>query len=116
MNNKTKREKNMKIAYLGGFKDGEVLTVPIDHGDPLQLNWLIQHEDIEKAEQDLTDHSQRDFAVTLKKCVVNYHLMMLKKSKETRFFYVEEGLSREKVSEQMNQHWNKSDTVGFDFE
>lgn len=42
--------------------------------------------------------------------------MMLKKSKETRFFYVEEGLPREKVSEQMNQHWNKSDTVGFDFE
>ncbi|WP_227553929.1 hypothetical protein [Acinetobacter haemolyticus] len=85
----------MKIAYLGGFKDGEVLTVPIDHGDPLQLNWLIQHEDIEKAEQDLTDHSQRDFAVTLKKCVVNYHLMMLKGIRKLGFFMLKKD-SRER--------------------
>ncbi|QER39841.1 hypothetical protein F2A31_08970 [Acinetobacter suaedae] len=106
----------MKIAYLGGFKDGEILTLPIEFGDPVQLEWIIQHEDIEKAEQDLTDHSQRDFAVTLKKCVVNYRLMILKRSKEMRFFYVEDGLSKERVFEHMNQHWNKSDTVGFDFD
>ena len=106
----------MKIAYLGGFKDGEVLLLPVELSDPVQLTWLIQHDDIEKAEQDLTDHSQRDFAVTLKKCVVTYHLMVLKRNKETRLFYVEEGLSKEKILERMNHHWNKSDTVGFDFD
>ncbi|WP_109440348.1 hypothetical protein [Acinetobacter haemolyticus] len=106
----------MRIAYLGGFKAGEVLTLPSEHGDPVQLEWMTRYEDKEKAEQDLTDHSQRDFAVTLKKCVVNYRLMVLKRNKEMRLFYVEDGLSKEKTFEQMNHYWNKSDTVGFDFD
>ncbi|ENU30104.1 hypothetical protein MMO38_07150 [Acinetobacter sp. NIPH 1852] len=106
----------MKIAYLGGFKDGEVLVVPVELSDPVQLNWVIQHDDVRKAEQDLVDHSNRDFTLTMKKNLINYHLMLLKKDKETRLFYVEEDLSKVKISERMNEHWEKSHLVGFDFD
>lgn len=106
----------MKIAYLGGFKDGEVLLVPIELGDPVQLNWVIQHDDVKKAEQDLVGHSNRDFTLTMKKSLINYNLMLLKKDKETRLFYVEEGLSKVKILERLNEHWKKSQLVGFDFD
>ncbi|RLZ09393.1 hypothetical protein EAH57_05675 [Acinetobacter sp. 2JN-4] len=106
----------MKIAYLGGFKDGEVLVLPAELNDPVQLNWVIQHDDVRKAEQDLVDHSNRDFTLTMKKSLINYNLMLLKKDKETRLFYVEEGLSKVKILERLNEHWKKSQLIGFDFD
>lgn len=105
----------MKIAYLGGFKDGmHIEIVRNRRRDNTLLEVIIEHEDMQLANKLRTEQFSGK-AISLDDAIIKYNLMTIKKNGEFRYFYVMDGLDRQEVEERVNEHWDVSSTTGYEF-
>lgn len=100
----------MKIAYLGGVKNGSTRSVLMGY-DKTSLEWEVK---IEKPTQKIfqiggvtTYTNNQDYDV--------YNLLVLTKDSEQKFFYVLDSLQRAEIEELVLEYWGKSDTLGYIF-
>lgn len=104
-------EENMKIGFLGGVKAGKFNSC-IEDQYHANLKWLITTD---KPRSDRGGF-QREVRTSMAPEFVNYNLMILKKDGVMKFFYVLEGMSRDEIKMQVEEHWDKSDILGYEFD
>ncbi|MDC4679336.1 hypothetical protein NQ804_04405 [Acinetobacter baumannii] len=105
----------MKIAYLGGFKDGQYINIIRNRRrDNVLLEVVIEHEDMQLRNQLLTQQFSGK-PVNLNDSMIQYNLMTIKRNGEFKYFYVMSGLERQEVEKRVNEHWDKSSITGYEF-
>jgi hypothetical protein len=107
-------EGNMKIGYIGGNQKGESTYQVDSHYKSQELDWL-KRVDVTNQNQHARMNSFQT-SLNYEKKYELYKLSILKKDGVMKFFYVLEGLSREEIQSQIEEHWDKSDTIGYDFD
>lgn len=102
----------MKIGFLGGHKAGSRKSNVAEGYNAKDLPWEIQTEDPNQN----TGGFQRTINVSLGREYIHYDLMIMKKNKTLKFFYVLRNMTRDEVENQLNKFWENSDVLGYEFD
>ena len=107
----------MKIAFIGGFKDGETKTMQMPGDTPLVMLWTLLEQNTKSANT-LTDmlNKPKNTENISNDTFVNYKLKLLKHNNESKFFYVEPNMEKEEIIQKAKQYWLLSDVIGYDLE
>ncbi|EHU1825620.1 hypothetical protein LV41_00850 [Acinetobacter baumannii] len=88
----------MKIGFIGGANDGI---------DTYKLEWHY------KAEK----HCEEQPSLGLNGPEYDYYnLLILRKNKEAKLFYVLTTMDKEDIADKINEYWEYSTSVGYDFD
>ncbi len=63
--------------------------------------------------QETSGEIQRTFGISTGRDYVYYDLMIMKRNGTMKFFYVLRGMEKNEIENQLNEHWDKSDTLGY---
>jgi hypothetical protein len=107
-------EGNMKIGFLGGVKSGKVTNVAEDYNAE-KLKWMVKAE-TNRYIPLRREGSQREIFTPGVVEVEDYHLLILKKDKVLKFFYVLKGMTSDEIRDLLITHWDNSDILGYDFD
>lgn len=95
----------MKIGFIGGANDGIVINAA-NGIDTYKLEW---HYKAEKHCQEPSlglNGPEYDY----------YNLLILRKNKEAKLFYVLTTMDKEAIADKINDYWEHSTSVGYDFD
>lgn len=101
----------MKIGYIGGVKHGKDRNVLVGY-DKTELEWEIK-VDLPTRRPDFQTNV---VTYTLSPEYLTYHLKVLKKNGEIKYFYIAQDLSREEIESALEECWELSDNLGYDFD
>ncbi len=101
----------MKIACIGGVKHGKVKDV-LNGFNKNELDWEF------KAELPIRPqvYEDRPFTINLNAEYQTYQLKVLKKHGELKYFYVAKDLPRDEIKSGLEECWELSDNLGYDFD
>lgn len=105
---------NMKIGYIGGGQQGKSTDQVNCHYKAQELDWLKRFEVVDQNQHMRTNSFQSSFVLERKYEL--YKLSILKKEGVMKFFYVLEDMGKEEIQAQLDEHWGKSDILGYDFD
>lgn len=105
-------EGNMKIGFLGGRKAGSNRSGVAEDYESKNLPWEVKTD----KPQERSGGFQRTISISTGRDCVYYDLMIMKKNGTMKFFYVLRGMEKNEIESQLNEHWDKSDTLGYDFD
>ncbi|HIQ36230.1 MAG TPA: hypothetical protein EYH52_16675 [Acinetobacter venetianus] len=101
----------MKIGYIGGVRHGKKISV-LEGYDKSKLDWEIKVDPPFK--QPTSQTNVTTFTTTTEQ--ETYQLKVLKKNGELKYFYVVQDLSREEIESSLDECWENSDNLGYDFD
>ena len=104
----------MKIGFLGGVKSGKVTGAADDYYAE-KLKWMVKVE-TNKHIPLKREGSQREIFTPGVVEVEDYHLLILKKDKVLKFFYVLKGMAGDEIRDLLITHRDNSDILGYDFD
>ncbi|HAV5585612.1 TPA: hypothetical protein JI121_14895 [Acinetobacter baumannii] len=101
----------MKIACIGGVKHGKVKDV-LNGFNKNELDWEF------KADLPPQPPTRQGGVVTFTTSndYQIYHLKVLKKHGELKYFYVAKDLPLEEIKSGLEECWERSDNLGYDFD
>ena len=105
----------MKIGYLGGVKSGQVAINVAEEHNSDKLRWAVK-TDTNRYIPNINIGSQRQVFTPGVVETDDYSLLILKKNKTLKFFYVLNGMEQQEVEDQLTEHWGNSDILGYDFD
>ena len=104
----------MKIGFLGGVKSGKTIEAANDYNFE-KLKWMFK-----VASNRSLAIQQGQFQTEISRQATvkydEYNLLILKKNKTLKFFYVLKEMSVSEIKELLNSNWDKSDILGYDFD
>ncbi len=96
----------MKIGFIGGANDGIVINAA-NGIDTYKLEWHY------KAEK----HCEEQPSLGLNGPEYDYYnLLILRKNKEAKLFYVLTTMDKEDIADKINEYWEYYNSVGYDFD
>ncbi|MCJ9255817.1 hypothetical protein [Acinetobacter baumannii] len=101
----------MKIAYIGGVKHGTDRNVLTGY-DKTELDWEVKTELPMKPQV----FDGRSLTINLNVEFQTYLLKILKKDGELKYFYVAKDLPRDEIKSGLEECWELSDNLGYDFD
>lgn len=101
----------MKIAYIGGVKHGADRNVLTGY-DKTELDWEVKAEIPIKPQV----YDGRSLTINLNADYQTYLLKILKKNGELKYFYVAKDLPLEEIKSGLEECWELSDNLGYDFD
>lgn len=107
-------EENMKIGFLGGVKSGKATSAADDYYAE-KLKWMVKAQ-TNKHIPLKREGSQREIFTPGVVEVEDYQLLILKKDKVLKFFYVLKGMTSDEIRDLLITHWDNSDILGYDFD
>lgn len=97
----------MKIGFIGGANDGIVINAANGIDGRVKLEWHY------KAEK----HCEEQPSLGLNGPEYDYYnLLILRKNKEAKLFYVLTTMDKEDIADKINEYWEYSTSVGYDFD
>lgn len=105
----------MKIGFLGGVKSGKVMTNVAEDYNAEKLRWAVKTDSNRHIPKINTGSQKQIFTPGVVE-TDDYSLLILKKDKTLKFFYVLNGMGRLEIEDQLIEHWDKSDILGYDFD
>ncbi len=101
----------MKIAFIGGVKHGTDRNVLTGY-DKTELDWEVKTELPMKPQV----YDGRSLTINLNVEFQTYLLKILKKDGELKYFYVAKDLPRDEIKSGLEECWELSDNLGYDFD
>lgn len=101
----------MKIAFIGGVKHGTDRNVLTGY-DKTELDWEVKTELPMKPQV----FDGRSLTINLNVEFQTYLLKILKKDGELKYFYVAKDLARDEIKSGLEECWELSDNLGYDFD
>ncbi|MEG8242360.1 hypothetical protein MKS77_09270 [Acinetobacter baumannii] len=96
----------MKIGFIGGANDGIVINAA-NGIDTYKLEWHYKAEKHYEEQPSLgLNGPEYDY----------YNLLILRKNKEAKLFYVLTTMDKEDIADKINEYWEYSTSVGYDFD
>ncbi len=96
----------MKIGFIGGANDGIVINA----ANGIDTYKLEGHYKAEK-------HCEEQPSLGLNGPEYDYYnLLILRKNKEAKLFYVLTTMDKEAIADKINEYWEHSTSVGYDFD
>ncbi|AQZ82136.1 hypothetical protein Acal01_00911 [Acinetobacter calcoaceticus] len=103
----------MKIGFIGGANDGIVINAA-DGLDTYKLEW---HYKAEKHCETQINEGEWQPNLGLNGPEYDYYnLLILRKNKEAKLFYVLTSMEKEEIATKINEYWEYSTSVGYDFD
>jgi hypothetical protein len=101
----------MKIGFIGGIKHGKERNALTGH-DKTELEWEVKAE-LPMKQPGFQTHV-RTFVSYPEHQI--YNLKIIKKNGELKYFYVAQDLSREEIESALEDCWELSDNLGYEFD
>ncbi|MDC4389420.1 hypothetical protein NQ642_16215 [Acinetobacter baumannii] len=105
----------MKVGFIGGLLDG-IHNVFEFEGDQKNLPQIYKVENKEKThwkQHELIKEGKSADGIIVEDI---YILMMLKRNRTFKYFYIFSELDRPEVHNRSAENWNLSDVFGYDFD
>ncbi|OTG66583.1 hypothetical protein [Acinetobacter silvestris] len=99
----------MRVAFIGGGTSGDVEQSK----EPM---WQVERENTRKMQVLMEYRLSHGIPLGNYDVIETYNLMVMKINKEFKIFYVLEGMSKDDILEHLYSCWDKSDTIGYDFD
>jgi hypothetical protein len=107
-------EGNMRIGFLGGVKSGKTTDVANDYNSE-KLKWMYKAETNRHIPLKREGFQREIFTPGVVE-FDEYNLLILKKDKTLKFFYVLKGMTSDEIRDLLITHWDNSDILGYDFD
>ena len=101
----------MKIGYIGGVKHGKDRNALTGY-DKTELEWEVKTE----LPMRTPTFQTNVVSYTLSPEYQTYNLKVLKKNGELKYFYVAQDFTREEIENALEDCWELSDNLGYDFD
>lgn len=105
----------MKVGFIGGLWDGIYNDFEFE-GDQKNLPQIYKVENKEKTHWKQHELIKQGKSIDENKVEEKYILMMLKRNRTFKYFYIFNELDRPEIQNLSAENWNLSDVFGYDFD